>query len=123
MPAAIGAAGHDFKERNATMAMINDFVSRHFGTVQSDPQSLLFSLDIGLMNVGRCVADVRSVVLDLPELHGHRELEDTVAKLEALLAYLAQIGIMFDQLEQCELAAPRAPRQVAAACHCEQAAA
>lgn len=87
------------------MALIDQVVVRHFHVRESafrDPQLIIHNLDAGLFSVGKLVVCLRDQVIHGSPGTGQSacDTEEVGAGLDALLAYLAQLGTMVDQLEE-----------------------
>lgn len=91
------------------MAMIDQVVDRHFYVGESalaDPSLIIVNLDTGIYSVGKMVACLRDQVIHGSPGTGQSDCdtEEVGAGLEALLAYLGQLGAMVDQLQACDRA-------------------
>ncbi|KAK0361142.1 hypothetical protein LTR94_024507 [Friedmanniomyces endolithicus] len=91
------------------MAMIDQVVDRHFHVGESalaDPSLIIVNLDTGIYSVGKMVACLRDQVIHGSPGTGQSDCdtEEVGAGLEALLAYLGQLGAMVDQLQACDRA-------------------
>lgn len=91
------------------MAMIDQVVDRHFHVGESAfaaPDLIITNLDTGIYSVGKMVACLRDQVIHGSPGTGQSacDTEEVGAGLEALLAYLGQLGAMVDQLHERERA-------------------
>lgn len=104
------------------MANIDTVIDRHFNRgdfAHNSAGSILSDLDLGLYNAANIVVGLRMQVLHgSPSVAASEQLnsEELAAQLEALLAFLAQLGGMVDRLGECDFQAPgqHRPQAVAA---------
>ncbi|WP_454887862.1 hypothetical protein [Sphingomonas oryzagri] len=87
------------------MAMITDVVARHFKVGEfefEDPTLIVSSLDAGLYSAGKMVECLHDQVLHGQPGSGTSQCdpEEVGSGLEALLAYLGQLGLLVDQLDR-----------------------
>lgn len=91
------------------MAYINDKVARHFRTGEhksNDPNTTFYDLDLGLSNAADLVLIIRDQVLE-PGDNGHERMDGIASALNALLAYLGQMGQWLDALEPALVSSDR----------------
>lgn len=91
------------------MAYINDKVARHFRTGEhksNDPKTTFYDLDLGLSNAADLVLIIRDQVLE-PGDNDSERMDGIASGLNALLAYLGQMGLWLDALEPAIVASER----------------
>lgn len=89
------------------MGYVNNTVARHFHTGEhkkNDPKSIFNDLDLGLSNAADLILMIQDQVLE-PGENTLEHVDRIASALNALLAYLGQMGRWLDALEPavCDL--------------------